>query len=121
MLCYVHIHLRHTCTATLATLLILLQRGRARIAGTQQLARQWHHVKKSVPSPWTTISKGKVKEIDLWKYICADSGVASMRATFSRAWVSSAKTNAMESRKRDFEIQTISEQVCKYMGKHNEF
>ena len=28
-----------------------------------------------------------------------DSGVASMRATFSRAWVSSAKTNGMESRK----------------------
>ena len=29
-----------------------------------------------------------------------DSGVASMRATFSRAWVSSAKTNGMESRKK---------------------
>ena len=44
------------------------KRGRARTAGTQQLDRQWHHVKKSVPNHWTTTSKGKIRERALWKY-----------------------------------------------------
>ena len=45
------------------------KRPRARTAGTQQLDRQWHHVKKSVPKQWTTTSKGKIRERDLWKYL----------------------------------------------------
>ena len=45
------------------------KRGRARTAGTQQLDRQWHHVKKSVPNQWTTTSKGKIREWALWKYL----------------------------------------------------
>ena len=35
------------------------KRRQGRTAGTQQLDRQWHHVKKSVPHQWTTTSKGR--------------------------------------------------------------
>lgn len=45
------------------------KRRQGRTAGTQQLDRQWHHVKKSVPQQWTTTSKGKVREKALWKYL----------------------------------------------------
>ena len=69
--------------------------------GVGVLDRQWHHVKKSVPKQWTTTSKGKIREREIsGNTYGVDSGVASMRATSSRAWVSSAKTNGMEGRKK---------------------
>ena len=49
---------------------------------------------------YNLLSKGKSKKSHCGNTYGVDSGVASMRATFSRAWVSSAKTNGMESRKK---------------------
>ena len=48
----------------------------------------------------TCYPKGKSKKSHCGNTYGVDSGVASMRATFSRAWVSSAKTNGMDSRKK---------------------
>ena len=38
-------------------------------AGTQQLDRQWEHVKGAVPKQWTTKRLGKIKEKELWAYL----------------------------------------------------
>ena len=37
-------------------------------AGTQQLDRQWEHVKGAVPKQWTTKRLGKIKEKELYLY-----------------------------------------------------
>ena len=95
------------------------KRGRARTAGTQQLDRQWHHVKKSVPNQWTTTSKGKIRERALGNTSGVDSGITSMKDTCSPASESCASTTEMKGKKKIANEDSL-EHKCKYIAKNNE-
>ena len=75
-------------------------------SGTQQLHRQWHHVKKSVPHQWTTTSKGKIRERALGNTSGVDSGITSMKDTCSPASESCASTTEMKGRKKRLPMKT---------------
>ena len=89
-------------------------------SGTQQLHRQWHHVKKSVPHQWTTTSKGKIRERALGNTSGVDSGITSMKDTCSPASESCASTTEMKGSKKKIANEDSLEHKCKYIAKNNE-
>ena len=96
------------------------KRGRARTAGTQQLDRQWHHVKKSVPKQWTTTSKGKIRERALWKYLWRGQWRRLNEGHVFTSLGKLCKHTEMKGSKKKIANEDSLEHKCKYIAKNNE-